>query len=200
MTAPTAHVIREGVLTEIPAAEIVPGDIIYFEAGDRIPADVRLFEAKGLFIEESALTGESVSVNKEPDAHADDDNVGLGDQHNMAFMGTLVTQGSGQGIVVETGMSTQMGEIAELISTTESRQTPLQMRLEQLGKVLISVALILTAVVVVTGIWHGQDTYKMFLAGVSLAVAAIPEGLPAIKYHCAGFGCTAHDQAQGDRP
>ena len=180
LTAPTAHVIREGVLTEIPAAEIVPGDIIYFEAGDRVPADVRLFEAKGLFIEESALTGESVPVNKEPDAIADDDNVGLGDQHNMAFMGTLVTQGSGQGIVVETGMSTQMGEIAELISTTESRQTPLQMRLEQLGKVLISVALILTAVVVVTGIWHGQDTYQMFLAGVSLAVAAIPEGLPAI--------------------
>jgi Ca2+-transporting ATPase len=180
LTAPTAHVIREGMLQEIPATELVPGDIIYFEAGDRIPADVRLFEAKGVYIEESALTGESLPVQKEAGQIMNDQEVNLGDQVNMAFMGTLVTRGSGQGMVVDTGMSTQMGQIAELIQTTESIQTPLQHRLEQLGKVLITVALILTALVVVTGIWHGHDAYKMFLAGVSLAVAAIPEGLPAI--------------------
>lgn len=180
LTAPTAHVIREGLLQEIPASELVPGDIIYFEAGDRIPADMRLFEAKGIYIEESALTGESVPVHKEVLQITNESEVSLGDQCNMAFMGTLVTRGSGQGIVVATGMSTQMGQIAQLIQTTESIQTPLQHRLEQLGKVLITVALVLTAIVVLTGIWHGHDAYKMFLAGVSLAVAAIPEGLPAI--------------------
>ncbi|WP_202079915.1 calcium-transporting P-type ATPase, PMR1-type [Caldalkalibacillus salinus] len=180
LTAPTAHVIREGKLEEIPASELVPGDIIYFEAGDRIPADLRLFETKGVNIEESALTGESVPVYKEAVQVIRDENVSLGDQYNMAFMGTLVTRGSGQGIVVATGMDSQMGQIAELIQTTESIQTPLQHRLEQLGKVLITVALILTAIVVFTGIWHGHDAYKMFLAGVSLAVAAIPEGLPAV--------------------
>jgi Ca2+-transporting ATPase len=180
LTAPTAHVIREGLLQEIPATELVPGDVIYFEAGDRIPADMRLFEAKGVYIEESALTGESLPVHKEIQQMNTDEEVSLGDQHNMAFMGTLVTRGSGQGIVIGTGMSTQMGQIAELIQSTESIQTPLQHRLEQLGKVLISVALVLTAIVVLTGIWHGHDAYKMFLAGVSLAVAAIPEGLPAI--------------------
>jgi Ca2+-transporting ATPase len=180
LTAPTAHVIREGMLQEIPATELVPGDVIYFEAGDRIPADVRLFEARGVYIEESALTGESLPVQKEAGLLPSDQEVNLGDQTNMAFMGTLVTRGSGQGMVVGTGMSTQMGQIAELIQTTESVQTPLQHRLEQLGKVLITVALFLTAIVVLTGIWHGHDAYKMFLAGVSLAVAAIPEGLPAI--------------------
>ncbi|QZT35397.1 calcium-translocating P-type ATPase, SERCA-type [Caldalkalibacillus thermarum TA2.A1] len=180
LTAPTAHVIRDGKLIEIPAAELVPGDVVYFEAGDRIPADMRLIETKGVYVEESALTGESVPVQKDERVMHSVEEVSLGDQHNMAFMGTMVTRGSGQGVVVATGMATQMGQIASLISTTESVQTPLQLRLEQLGKVLISVALFLTAVVVVTGIWHGHDTYKMFLAGVSLAVAAIPEGLPAI--------------------
>lgn len=180
LTAPTAHVIREGVMQEIPASELVPGDIVYFEAGDRIPADMRLFEAKGVHIEESALTGESVPVQKDTSLLAADREISLGDQANMAFMGTLVTRGSGQGIVIGTGMATEMGQIAALIQTTETMQTPLQHRLEQLGKVLITVAIILTAVVVFTGIWHGHDAYKMFLSGVSLAVAAIPEGLPAV--------------------
>lgn len=180
LTAPTAHVIRDGKLEEIPAAEVVPGDIIYFEAGDRIPADLRLFETNGLYIEESALTGESIPVQKTEETMEPIGEVHIGDQRNMAFMGTLVTRGSGQGIVVATGMDTQMGQIASLIQTTETLQTPLQHRLEQLGKVLITAALVLTAAVVLAGIWHGQDTYKMFLAGVSLAVAAIPEGLPAV--------------------
>lgn len=180
LTAPVAHVIRHGELLQLPANQLVPGDIVYIEEGDRVPADLRLFETKGLYIEESALTGESHPVLKEETVLPADEEVGLGDQLNMAFMGTLVTRGSGQGIVVATGMNTQMGQIAALISSTDAVQTPLQLRLAQLGKVLISVAVALTALVVLAGIWHGHDVYTMFLAGVSLAVAAIPEGLPAI--------------------
>lgn len=179
LSAPLAHVIREGELAEIPAAELVPGDIIFFEAGDRIAADTRLFDVKGMYVEESALTGESIPVPKETGI-LPNEAINLGDQFNMCFKGTLVTRGAGQGIVVNTGMNTEMGQIAELLQTQESMQTPLQQRLEQLGKILISVAIILTIAVVVTGIWHGQNVYDMFLAGVSLAVAAIPEGLPAI--------------------
>src|SRR5690606_26964719 len=112
----------------------------------------------------------------------------LGDQKNMAFMGTVVVRGSGIGITVNTGMKTEMGKIAHLIEHTETTETPLQKRLEQLGKVLIVISLFLTALVVVTGILHGQDVYKMFLAGVSLAVAAIPEGLPAIVTSALALG------------
>ena len=179
LTAPTAHIIREGDLTQLAAKDIAPGDLVYFEGGDRIPADVRIITSHGLHIEESALTGESVPVLKE-DRVIHEQEVPLGDQRNMAFMGTLVTRGTGQGIVIGTGMKTEMGKIADLIQTTDSMQTPLQQRLEQLGKILVVVALVLTAMVVVAGIMHDHDPYTMFLAGVSLAVAAIPEGLPAI--------------------
>ncbi|HJV44163.1 MAG TPA: calcium-translocating P-type ATPase, SERCA-type [Bacillota bacterium] len=179
LTAPTAHVIRDGELKKIPAKEIVPGDLVYFEGGDRIPADIRIVSGNGLHVEESALTGESVPVMKMDNTIQKKD-VSLGDQSNMAFMGTLVTRGTGQGIVIGTGMKTEMGKIADLIQSTEAMQTPLQQRLEQLGKILIVVALALTALVVVAGIMHDHNPYQMFLAGVSLAVAAIPEGLPAI--------------------
>lgn len=179
MAAPNAKVVRNGKLTTIPAIVIVPGDITFLEAGDRVPADIRLLESHDLYIEESALTGESVPVSKKVDKISDAD-IPLGDQKNMVFMSTLVTRGSGLGLVVETGMNTEMGKIADLIQSTEEMETPLQRRLEQLGKILVVLALALTALVVVTGIWHGQNTYIMFLAGVSLAVAAIPEGLPAI--------------------
>ncbi|GAB7388075.1 calcium-translocating P-type ATPase, SERCA-type [Bacillaceae bacterium] len=179
LTAPKAHVVRDGQLYHIPARELVPGDVVTFESGDRIPADVRILAANGLYIEESALTGESVPVAKEEGVIVEPE-VALGDQRNMAFMGTLVTRGAATGIVVQTGMDTEMGKIADLIQSTESVQTPLQQRLEQLGKILILVALFLTFMVVVAGIWHGHNAYEMFLAGVSLAVAAIPEGLPAI--------------------
>ncbi|RKD24135.1 calcium-translocating P-type ATPase, SERCA-type [Ammoniphilus oxalaticus] len=179
LTAPSAHVIRDGNLSQIPAKDVAPGDLVYFEGGDRIPADVRIIASQGLYVEESALTGESVPVLKEERA-IHDQKVSLGDQRNMAFMGTLVTGGTGQGIVIGTGMKTEMGKIADLIQTTESMQTPLQRRLEQLGKILVAVALVLTAMVVVAGIMHDHNPYQMFLAGVSLAVAAIPEGLPAI--------------------
>ncbi|WP_127584343.1 calcium-translocating P-type ATPase, SERCA-type [Paenibacillus koleovorans] len=179
LSAPTAKVLRSGQVATIPARELVAGDVVLLESGDRIPADVRFLETNSIYVEESALTGESVPVGKLTNA-LDGDQVPLGDQKNIGFMGTLITRGTGKGIVVRTGMATEMGKIADLIQNTESMETPLQHRLEQLGKILIAVAIGLTIVVVIAGIMHGQPPYGMFLAGVSLAVAAIPEGLPAI--------------------
>ncbi|NDI33480.1 calcium-translocating P-type ATPase, SERCA-type [Chengkuizengella sediminis] len=179
MSAPTARVIRNGVEMSIKASELVPGDLILVTGGDRIPADIRFINTNGLQVEESALTGESVSVTKHHET-IEEDEVPLGDQRNLGFMGTMITKGTAKGIVVKTGMDTEMGKIADLIQNTESAETPLQHRLEQLGKILIALSIGLTIMVVVAGILHGQPTYGMFLAGVSLAVAAIPEGLPAI--------------------
>lgn len=179
LSAPNAKVLRDGAVELIPARELVPGDIVIMESGDRIPADLRFIDANSLYVEESALTGESVPVSKHT-AALNGNEVPLGDQRNLGFMGTMVTRGTAKGVVVRTGMNTEMGKIADLIQSTESMETPLQHRLEQLGKILIIVALALTVLVVVAGILHGQEPYGMFLAGVSLAVAAIPEGLPAI--------------------
>nr|WP_245534004.1 calcium-transporting P-type ATPase, PMR1-type [Effusibacillus pohliae] len=179
LAAPTAHTIRDGKKVTVPAAELVPGDIVLLESGDRVPADLRLIRCQSLEIEESSLTGESLPVTKSVDP-IEDPLAGVGDRRNMAYMGTMVTRGKGVGVVVATGMDTEMGLIADLIQTAEDMDTPLQRRLEQLGKVLVYVALAITAVVVITGILHGHGIYEMFLAGVSLAVAAIPEGLPAI--------------------
>lgn len=179
MSAPSAKVLRGGQMMDIPARELVVGDVIVLESGDRIPADVRLLEANSCYTEESALTGESVPVGKHAMAISEAD-LPLGDQRNIGFMGTMVTRGTAKGMVIRTGMKTEMGTIAELIQQTESMETPLQHRLEQLGKILIAVAIGLTIIVVAAGILHGQPAYGMFLAGVSLAVAAIPEGLPAI--------------------
>lgn len=179
LSAPSAKVLREGKLTSIPAKELVVGDIVLVESGDRIPADLRLVQANSCYAEESALTGESVPVGKHADVIREED-LPLGDQRNIAFMGTMLTRGTARGVVIRTGMNTEMGKIAGLIEQTEAMETPLQHRLEQLGKILIMVAIGLTVMVVVAGILHGQPAYGMFLAGVSLAVAAIPEGLPAI--------------------
>ncbi|WP_240417470.1 calcium-translocating P-type ATPase, SERCA-type [Paenibacillus periandrae] len=179
LSAPNARVLRDETILQIPARELVPGDIVLLESGDRIPADLRFIETNSLYAEESALTGESVPVNKHTEALKGDE-VSLGDQRNLGFMGTMVTRGTARAVVIRTGMHTEMGKIADLIQNTESTETPLQHRLEQLGKILIIVALVLTLLVVVAGILHGQEPYSMFLAGVSLAVAAIPEGLPAI--------------------
>lgn len=179
LSAPQVSVLRDGQWSKVSSKEIVPGDVLKFASGDRIGADVRLIEAKSLEIEESALTGESLPVQKNVDPLTSE-SPGIGDMENMAFMGTLVTRGSGIGVVVGTGMKTAMGQIADLLQSAESMTTPLQRRLEQLGKILIVTALILTALVVVLGVLQGNDLYTMFLAGVSLAVAAIPEGLPAI--------------------
>jgi P-type Ca2+ transporter type 2C len=179
LSAPQVFALRNNQWAKIPSREVVPGDILKFTSGDRIGADLRIIESKSLEIEESALTGESVPVAKfvQP---VSGDNVNIGDQENMAFMGTMVTRGSGVGVVVGTGMNTAMGQIADLLQSAETMITPLQRKLEQLGKILITVALLLTTLVVLVGVIQGHDIYTMFLAGVSLAVAAIPEGLPAI--------------------
>ncbi len=179
LSAPQVIVLREQQWIKVPSKELVVGDIIKFSSGDRIGADIRIIEGKSLEIEESALTGESLPVAKVV-SRIPNENISLGDQENMAFMGTMVTRGSGTGVVVGTGMNTAMGQIADLLQSAETMTTPLQRRLEQLGKILIIVALFLTVLVVVIGVLQGQDLYNMFLAGVSLAVAAIPEGLPAI--------------------
>ncbi|NEU29429.1 calcium-translocating P-type ATPase, SERCA-type [bacterium LRH843] len=179
LSAPQMNVLRGGEWIKVLSSQIVPGDVVKITSGDRIGADLRLIQTSGLRIEESSLTGESVPVHKHEQAISND-HVEIGDQLNMAFMGTLVTQGSGIGVITGTGMRTEMGKIAHLLQSTTSLITPLQRRLEQLGKILIVVALLLTALVVVIGVIQGHDMYTMILAGVSLAVAAIPEGLPAI--------------------
>ncbi|KDE32801.1 calcium-translocating P-type ATPase, SERCA-type [Bacillus altitudinis] len=179
LSTPHVYARRNNEWVKIPSKHLVPGDIVKFSSGDRIGADIRLLETKSLEIEESALTGESIPAVK----HASPlsrDHVSLGDLTNMAFMGTLVTRGSGVGVVIGTGMNTAMGQIAGMLDSAGNMETPLQRRLEQLGKILIVAALFLTVLVVVLGVVQGHDLYHMFLAGVSLAVAAIPEGLPAI--------------------
>jgi Ca2+-transporting ATPase len=179
LSAPSAKVIRDGEYQQIPARELVAGDIVFLESGDRVPADLRFVECNECSIDEAALTGESVPVVKEA-ARIEAAELPLGDRKNCGYLGTMVTRGTAKGVVTVTGMQTEMGKIADLIQQTEEADTPLQHRLEQLGKILIIVAIVLTIVVVLAGILHGQPIYEMFLAGVSLAVAAIPEGLPAI--------------------
>lgn len=179
LSAPQVKVLRNGEWIKAPSKELVPGDVIRFSSGDRIGADVRIIEATSLEIEESPLTGESIPVEKSAEPLFEE-NHGIGDLKNMAFMGTLVTRGNGIGVVVATGTKTEMGKISNLIEGAETIETPLQRRLTQLGKVLIAVAILLTLLVVIVGIIQGRELYTMFLIGVSLAVAAIPEGLPAI--------------------
>lgn len=179
LAAPKASVLRESKWMKVDATEIVAGDIIRLQSGDRVPADVRLIQTKGIETEESAITGESVPVTKHATA-IQGDHIEPQEQANMAFKGTLVTRGSGEAIVVAVGMDTMMGQIASLMTHTKKIATPLERRLGELGKVLIVAVLLLTALVVGIGIVQGNPTYEMFLAGVSLAVAAIPEGLPAI--------------------
>ncbi|UTI40482.1 calcium-translocating P-type ATPase, SERCA-type [Niallia sp. RD1] len=179
LSQPHVHALRNGEWINILSKELVPGDVIKFASGDRIGADVRIIESRSLEVEESALTGESVPVRKTVSA-IKNNNLALGDMENMGFMGTMVSRGSGVGVVIGTGMKTAMGQIADLLQNADSVTTPLQRRLEQLGKILIVTALLLTVLVVVIGVLQGNDLYTMVLAGVSLAVAAIPEGLPAI--------------------
>lgn len=179
LTSPEARVIRGGQERRIPAVELVPGDIVILEEGDRVPADLRLLRVANMEIEESTLTGESVPVKKQEEAIPGVD-IALGDTKNMAYLGTVVTRGRGRGLVVNTGMATEMGQICGMIQDAGQEETPLQRRLAQLGKGLVAFCLFICAVVVALGIIRGEEPYRMFLAGVSLAVAAIPEGLPAI--------------------
>ncbi|WP_121639930.1 calcium-translocating P-type ATPase, SERCA-type [Virgibacillus sp. Bac330] len=179
LSAPMAYVLRDKKWERIPSKDVVVGDIVRISSGDRIPADIRIIRSDSLETEESALTGESLPVSKHAQAiHRA--KLDAQDQVNMGFMGTLVTRGTGIGIVVGTGMQTVMGQIASLMANTKKVMTPLERKLAELGKFLIVIALLLTALVVVLGVIQGQPAYTMFLAGVSLAVAAIPEGLPAI--------------------
>ena len=179
MAVPTVKVRREGHVHEISARELVPGDIVLLETGNLVPADCRLLESTNLRVEEAALTGESVPVEKDADFVATS-SAPLGDRLNMVFMGTVVTYGRGLGLVVKTGMETELGNIATLIQATGQEATPLQRRLDQLGKGLAVAALFLVAIVFFLGLLRGEDIRLMFLTAISMAVAAVPEGLPAV--------------------
>ena len=180
LSSHVAKVIRDGKLVVVQSAELVPGDIVVLDTGDYIPADLRIIEAVNLKSQESALTGESVPVEKISDA-IEDENIGLGDRKNMLFSSSLVTYGRGKGIVVETGMKTEVGKIAEMINETKDEATPLQVKLNNLGKTLGIVALSICAVIFVVGLLYGKSALNMFMTAVSLAVAAIPEGLAAVS-------------------
>ncbi len=184
MAAPEAQVLRDGKRVTVPAPQLVPGDIVFLEAGNFIPADLRLIESVNLQIEEAALTGESVPVQKQATADLESD-IPLGDRKNTAFMGTVVTYGRGQGVVVSTGMRTQLGMIADMLQSVEEEQTPLQKRLDQLGRTLGYGALAVCGLVFVAGVVKAGEfsipvIQEMFMIAISLAVAAVPEGLPAV--------------------
>jgi len=179
LAAPEAQVLRDGSRQAIPGLEIVPGDIVFIEAGNFVPADLRLVEAVNLRVEEAALTGESVPVQKDANIQLEA-NAPLGDRKNTVFMGTLVNSGRGQGLAVSTGMHTQIGLIAEMLQNVEEETTPLQKRLDGLGKILGGSALAVCALVFVLGWMRGHAPLEMFMLAVGLAIAAVPEGLPAV--------------------
>jgi len=179
MTAPVARVLRDGRSHSIPAQELVPGDIVLLEAGAVVPADVRLLEVAALQTQEAALTGESAAVHKSVDAQIAHD-AALGDRFTMAYKGTLVVHGRARGVVAATGMQTELGRIAQMLHSAEEGKTPLQKRLARFGKVLSIVVLALCAVIFSAGVWRGEPVLLMLLTAISLAVAAIPEALPAV--------------------
>ena len=206
MSAPNAQVIRDGRQLTIPGREIVGGDIVLLEAGNFVPADLRLVESVNLKIEEASLTGESVPVEKNAGVVLDKE-IPLGDRKNTAFMGTLITYGRGKGLVTGTGMNTQIGLIAEMIQSFEAEDTPLQKKLEHLGKVLGTACLAICALVFIYGLFRDthladalnggflnylqaekKDIINLFMTAVSLAIAAVPEGLPAIVTICLALG------------
>ncbi|MBC8015788.1 MAG: HAD-IC family P-type ATPase, partial [Sporomusaceae bacterium] len=179
MAAPTAHVVRNGILQQIAARELVPGDIMALESGDKIAADARLIEVQNMEAEEAALTGESLPVRKVSDKQYHESSP-LGDRKNMVYAGTSIIKGRGKAVVCATGMVTEVGRIADMIQETEYESTPLEQRLESLGRWLVWGCLAICTIVVFTGVAKGEPLFLMCMAGISLAVAAIPEGLPAI--------------------
>ena len=179
MASPTAKVLRDGNPQEISSSQLVPGDLVILETGDIIPADLRLVESSNLKVEEASLTGESVPVEKRAQETYSEE-VSLGDRHNMAYMSTIITYGRGKGVVVETAEGTEIGKIAAMIQTFEEEPTPLQKKLNQLGKVLGMTTIAVCVAVFGIGLLQGREVLEMFMISISLAVAAIPEGLPAI--------------------
>ncbi|MBK9601431.1 MAG: cation-translocating P-type ATPase [Anaerolineales bacterium] len=179
MAAPTASVLRDGVEIKLPARELVPGDVILLHTGDRIPADARLLESVNMQVEEAALTGESVPVEKHIQALTDED-LSLGDRKNMIYAGTAVTYGRGRGIVVDTAMQTEFGKIAQMLQAVETGKTPLQQNLDRVGTVLARAAFVVVAIIVGLGLMRGQPFIEMLIFGIALAVAVVPEALPAV--------------------
>ncbi len=179
ISAPSATVLRDGKFISIPSTDVVAGDIVKVEEGDYIPADMRLIESVNLKIDESALTGESVPVEKDADVSLKE-KTSLGDRLNMAYMSTIVTYGRATGIIVATGMSTEMGSIAGMLNEVEDELTPLQIRIDKLGKFLGMTSVVVVILIFIVGLIRGEDLLELFMVSVSLAVAAIPEGLPAV--------------------
>ncbi len=191
LTSPRAFVVREGRRMEIPAAELVRGDLVWLEAGCQVPADLRLTESANLKIEESALTGESLPIEKKADFLGErDGQIPLGDRRNMAYMSTIVTYGRGQGLVTATGMDTELGQIAGMIAESKEEMTPLQKRLGELGKVLSLLSLLLCAALFAIAVLQRRNVPEMLITAISLAVAAVPEGLPAVVTICLALSVT----------
>jgi len=190
LAAPRARVLRDGKETIVPAREVAPGDIIVLEAGDRIPADARLFEAVELKTEEAALTGESTPIEKTTEVI--DEKTPVSDRRNMVFMGTHTTYGRGKAVVVATGMNTEFGKIAEMVQTVEEEETPLKQKLERFAKKLAIIIVIACAVIFILEIiregYHLENILNVFMTAVALAVSAVPEGLPAVVTVCLALG------------
>ncbi|NLA49274.1 MAG: HAD-IC family P-type ATPase, partial [Bacteroidales bacterium] len=180
MAAPMTRVLREGIIHEIHTRELVPGDIVILDTGSVIPADLRLTETVNLKIQEASLTGESAPVEKTCESMEGND-IGIGDRRNMAFSTGMVTYGRGRGVVVKTGMQTEVGRIAGMLQDAPETETPMSRRLNHLGKVLGIAALVICGLIFLVGVLYGNSVLAMFMTAVSLAVAAIPEGLPAVS-------------------
>jgi Ca2+-transporting ATPase len=178
MAAPVARVIRDGKHQDIPASDVVPGDVVLLKTGDRMPADGRLLESVNLRTDEASLTGESTPVEKKTEPI--DCEAGIGDRRNMVFAGTAASYGRGSAVITATGMNTEFGQIARLLQEVKEEETPLQINLDRMGRLIVIVALGLTSVLAVLGVLRGHGILEMLLWGVSLAVAAVPEALPAV--------------------
>ncbi|MFH1906180.1 MAG: cation-translocating P-type ATPase [Chloroflexota bacterium] len=179
MAAPTSTVLRDGEESEVPARNLVPGDVVVLRAGNRVPGDARLIESVNLQIQEAALTGESVPVEKNV-APLSNPELALGDRKNMAFAGTVATYGRGRAMIVATGMTTEFGKIAQMLQTVETGKTPLQENLDKLGHTLARAAIVVVAIIVALGLFRGQSFIEMLVFGIALAVAVVPEALPAV--------------------
>ncbi|MGB7963411.1 MAG: cation-translocating P-type ATPase [Propionicimonas sp.] len=179
MAAPTAAVLRDGRETEVPARELVPGDVVLLHSGDRVPADARVVESINLMADEASLTGESVPVHKHAD-RLEDAGLAVGDRRNMVHAGTAITYGRGRAVVVATGMQTEFGRIAQLLQDVAGSRTPLQKNLDRVGSALARAALLVVLLIVTLGLLRGQPFLEMVLFGIALAVAVVPEALPAV--------------------